>query len=159
MGFDFIFFPFSMQHFERPWQGTLLGVLAWISFVGTILSGIMFFFAQSMLLGFLQGVLQSVPAESAEAMPFLAGGVGGLLTGLAVFAIVPLVLVLVFNYFYAQGLLSGKKWTVILAIIGASIPFLLSVANMSLEGIVLFGIMLALPATIVKHPFYNQKVS
>ena len=138
----------------RPWQGTLLGVLAWISFGSSVLGIIMTLFFQGMFASLIGGIAAEQDG---------GGIIMGLLGGAMIFTAVMFGAFAVFYYFYARGLMNGRKWTLILSVILSGLStlvillgFLSSLELGAFVSLVVTAFFLYLPASILKHPFYNR---
>lgn len=134
---------------KRPWQGTTLGVLNIIGVVFAFLFGLM----AIVLVGFLGGSSEFMPAEFSG---MFTGLMGGLAVALSVFMIAMGVLLI----FMARGAFKGQKWAPMASIVFAAIGILSAISayeSQMLLTLVINGFVLYLGIMCVKHPFYNRK--
>ena len=148
-----------MTQVSRPWQGTLLGVLASIGAALTALFAILMIVAQGFFISLLGGVstgLQETGADVATAN-VAAGGILGMMSGFMWVAGIFMLALAVLDFFIARGLFKGQKWTLILIIIFGVLGALGTLSQgPQWGGLVIDAAVVVIAATVIKHPFYNQ---
>lgn len=141
-----------MAKVVRPWQGTLLGVLAYIGLVLMILVALAIVAGQGFMTSIISGFMQGADAP-AESMGLMMG----MLSGMGIVLVVIIIPFAILQYFVAKGLMDGKRWTLIFIIVFSVLGLLSALFDVDLTGIIINGVFVALPATVLKHPFYNKK--
>lgn len=151
----------------RPWQGTVIGVLCYIGAALAVIGALFMLFGSSLLSGMMSGVTSGVmnglnstgdlPAESAAVM----GGAAGFMTGFfGAFGMMAAVVILIMgfiDYLVGKAVMSGKKWGLIVVIIFSALGLLSALSNFEIASIVISGVLLALPVTVLNDPYYNSK--
>ncbi|PCH93051.1 MAG: hypothetical protein COB85_07555 [Bacteroidetes bacterium] len=129
-----------MENVERPWQGTLLGVINAITLI--TLMGLLIF----LLAGphFLSGI---VPQLSAMMSTF----------GLMLLA--PLGAFVFLAYYVTRGVFRGQKWSVVFLTIlyGLSVASAVTSLPQSAVSMIISALLLWMGIVCWKHPFYNPK--
>ncbi len=158
-----------MEATLRPWQGTLLGVLCYIGVAISVLLGLAFIFGLSFLSGIfsgaaggaVQGAINSGQLDSAAAVSVgaVSGGIQGLFAGLGMIAGFFFLIVGLIDFFIGRAVMNGKKWSLIVIIIFSALGLLGSLSGPAYVSLVSSGAMIALSATVLKHPFYNHSAN
>lgn len=131
---------------NRPWQGTVLGVLY---ILGVVVSGIASIFL--LQLTFTGGSLATqVPGADAS-------GVGSILATLGGFLVVPILALFIIGVFMTMGIFKGQRWSIIVAIVLTVLGILGSLSDISnnIGAIVINGGVLWLEIVCLKHPYYG----
>ncbi|MFA7685588.1 MAG: hypothetical protein WCX95_02210 [Candidatus Gracilibacteria bacterium] len=143
----------------RPWQGTLLGVLAYIGMAITAIFAVLMIAAQGFitsLMGGLSAEMQTAGADAASANA-AAGGLLGLMGGFMWVVGIFMIAFAVLDFFIARGLFKGQKWTLIILIIFGGLGVLGALSQgPQWSGLIIDGAVVAIAATVLKNPFYNQ---
>lgn len=123
---------------NRPWQGTLLGILNIVGLVGLAILTIGAFIGGSLLSSLFAG------------FALLSG------LGMAIGFIFMALWILVF--FITRGIFKGAKWAVIVSIVFTVlgiIPAIMNISEMFLT-LVIYAGMLYLEVFCLKDPYYNN---
>ena len=94
----------------RPWQGTMMGVLAAIETAATLILGVILLFGGSFTNGFMGG-MQMMGMQNATPMDGMALG---LLSSMGIYLAFFFLAAGVLDFFIAKGFFSGKFWVVAL---------------------------------------------
>lgn len=151
----------------RPWQGTVLGVLCYIGAALSVIGALFMLFGSSLLGGIMGGVTSEVvntlnttgelPAETAALMSGGAGALGGIFGALGMFAAIVVLILGFVDYLIGKAILAGKKWGLIVVIVFAALGLLSALSTFEIVSIVISGVLLALPVTVLNDPYYNSK--
>lgn len=121
---------------SRPWQGTVLGVAAWVLYVGQLIV------VAPMVLG--------VSIFSVLTLNPLAIIIGAVFVG---FAAIP--------YFVARGLMRGKRWSLVFISVISGILTVLSLINAlnswktdDFKLLILPSGIFVIAMSVIRHPFY-----
>lgn len=142
----------------RPWQGTLLGVLAYIGMALTAIFAILMIAAQGFIASLMGGLSTEMQTAGADitsanvAAGGLIGMMGGFMWVIGIFLIAGAIL----NFFIARGLFKGQKWTLIITIIFGGLGVLGALSQAAWFGFIVDGAIVLIAATALKSPFYNQ---
>jgi hypothetical protein len=131
---------------ERPWQGTVLGVLY---IIGTVFAG----------LGIIGALLIVIAGSSALTFGLDSPIAGALAGGLGVFLLLILVALIVLMIFITKGFFRGAQWAVIVALIFSILNLLNGLGEQNLIAIAVSGFMIYLEVACLQHPFYKSKKS
>lgn len=151
----------------RPWQGTVLGVLCYIGTALAVIVALMMIFGASFA-GGLMGIMSSglsetfntagqLTTEEAAMMSGAGGAIGGLFGFLGMFAAIFILFLGFIDYLIGKAVMSGKKWGLIVVIVFAALGLLSALSTFEIVSIVISGVLLALPVTVLNDPYYNSK--
>ena len=151
----------------RPWQGTVLGVLCYIGVALAVIAAGMMLFGGTLLGGMMSGVTSGVtgmmnaggelPAESAAVMSGAAGMMGGFLGAFGMLAAVFILIGGGINYLIGKAVMAGKKWSLIVIIVFSALGVLSALSPFDAVSLVISGVLVALPVSVLKDPYYNSK--
>lgn len=136
---------------QRPWQGTLLGVLQAIGAVLFGLGGLAFFIMfDKMGSLFTEQEMEGMSEAGSSAVSFLVGSMG------SIFGLVFLVMAALMAVF-AAGYFKGWKWAVVITMVLTGLSLLSALYNVDISSVIVNGLIGWAEYICFMHPFYNKK--
>lgn len=138
-----------MINTERPWQGTLLGIIGSLFLSTMLLVAVLLVIAQEFFSSIFS---QFITAETMWIEIALKQGIFILASFL--------LLISIFFFFIVRGIFQGKKWTIVSFLIITSLALLSGFSNLHHGNIInlfLNAGILSLEIMCLKHPFYRKE--
>ena len=137
---------------KRPWQGTVLAVLAYAMVLYCLFSGFTMIFGLT-LFGSMGNMFLSTTEGGAQVAGVLSSFLGGMGVMFGVFVLAAALV----NYFIGRAFWVGKHWPITLTNLLSVLALFVGIPAMEWGLVVYASVFFLLTVTIWEHPFYRRK--